>query len=199
MQPEASHNATDAGNKESSSCGVCGGKRNKTFTGRNISLVRGLARTSTCVCVCVCKRVWVHTRRVCVCWDFYKHACGHSFSVILAFPTFLPVNFQSAWGSLFQSSDIMRGFHSAFHVLPPALSQSHPYLEVRGRESQMMTQRLLLPRGILSTSVLCVCMCVRVCVCVSIINVYQCAYDLLKLKTEFYICRESKMVTAPWK
>ena len=73
-----------------------------------------------------------------------------------------------------------------FHVLPPALSQTHPYLEVRGRESQMMTQRLLLPRGILSTSV-----CVCVCVCVSIINVCQCVHYLLKLERELSLVQNA--------
>lgn len=66
----------------------------------------------------------------------------------------------SQWrGMLFQHSDITRGFHSAFHILSAASSQSHPYLEARGRESQLMTQRPRLPMGIHSTSVFSARMC----------------------------------------
>lgn len=52
-----------------------------------------------------------------------------------------------------------RGGSSAFHILPCALLQSHPYLEVRGRESQMMTQRFLLQWESLPTSVFFFCPC----------------------------------------
>lgn len=96
---------TDAGNKESSTCGVGGwvvGGWDKTLREGISPHWENWQRTLR---VCA----WVHMERACSNSDFYKHAWGNSISVILAFLTFLPANFQSLWGSLFQSSDITRG------------------------------------------------------------------------------------------
>lgn len=89
-----------------------------------------------------------------------------------------------------QTSDIMRGSTLCL----PVLSQTHPYLEVRGRESQMMTQRLLLPRGTLSTSGLlvsvCTCLCMYVCTCV--------CETSLSLRGSFYSLRGDKQSSCVW-
>lgn len=114
---------------------------------------------------------WRKTLRVCVCWGwggggvhqprFYKHALGNSISVNFHIPDIPSHAFPVSVGLAVPELLHHKGFHSAFHIVPPALAQTHPYLEVEGRESQMMTQRLLLPRGILTTSVF---MCRDVCV-----------------------------------
>lgn len=72
--------------------------------------------------------------------------------MILTFPTFLPVNFQAAWGSLFHSSDITRGFH----CLPHSSSRSLTIPPIFGSERKGIPDddsKACAAEGILPTSV----------------------------------------------
>lgn len=119
-----------------------------------------------CVCLCGSKNETCPLQV-----RFYQDVAENSISVILTFPTFLPVNFQAAWGSLFHSSDITRGFH----CLPHSSSRSLTIPPIFGSERKGIPDddsKACAAEGILPTSV---SMCVHG---MSVKNVSMCTLHL---------------------
>ena len=147
--------------------------------------------------VWVCKCVWVHTRRVCVCWDsdFTNMHAG------IAFRWFWHSRHSFLWISSQREAHCSRALTSrggstlpSTFCLPLSHNPTHIWKWEEGNPRWWL--KGFCCQGEFSPHLFCVCACV--CVRVSVINVYRCAYDLLELKTEFYICWESEMVTARW-
>lgn len=158
--------------------GVVWGGGGWDLTGRDIYPLRGLAKNIKCMCVCVSVCAWgVRVEKK------ITNACGNSISVILAFLTFLPVNFQSLWGSLFQSCDIMRG-------VPRSASRSLTNPPIFGSERKGIPDDDSKAPAAKGNSLH---ICFRVCVYVSIINACQCVHYLHELRREFSCVGNSKM------
>ena len=155
------------GKKESPSCGVSGGaRRNKALREATSPRWEGCRKTITWACVGA-HQAWVLQFKI---LQMCRGGGGNSDSVILAFPPFLPVSFQSAWGSLFHSSDITRGFHSASTLcLPLAHNPTHIWKWEEGNPRWWL--KASAAKGN-SLHICFLCVCMHVCVCYECIEGY---------------------------
>lgn len=121
-------------------------------------------------------------KSVCGCCQLqrYKHARENSISVILAFLTLFPVNFQSAW--------VSQLWHHMGVPLCLPLSLTIP--PIFGSERKGIPDddsKATAAKGEFSPHLFYVCAC--------LLGAYRCVHYLPALKMGVIICRESHMVT----